>query len=130
MKIRFIVNGRPVPYTRTTQKQKFNSKQWQRYRDYKAKVQADFLNSLEDRNLRRECAQSMVSNGKPVYTYNRKVWVNIMIYFDTQHHGDPDNIFKGVLDALLVNDKLVAGQFDFKYDRQPRLEIALEVDER
>jgi hypothetical protein len=71
----------------------------------------------------------MVTNGKPVYTPpNKKVWVDVMIFFDTKQHGDPDNIFKGVLDALLVNDKLVAGQFDFKYDRQPRLEITLEVE--
>lgn len=37
------IPGRPVPYVRTTQKQKYVSKQWKRYETYKAVVQLTFL---------------------------------------------------------------------------------------
>ena len=43
IKIEFCVPQIPVPYVRTTQKQKFVSKQYKRYVEYKKKVQECFI---------------------------------------------------------------------------------------
>ena len=41
--VRFIVDGAPVPYVRTTQRQKFFDKQYKRYKDYKEMIQWEYI---------------------------------------------------------------------------------------
>jgi len=48
--IKFVVPGKPVPYVRTTQKQKYYDKQWARYSAYCLIVQISyFLAVLESK---------------------------------------------------------------------------------
>jgi hypothetical protein len=41
------------------------------------------------------------------------------------NHGDPDNVWKGICDALFKNDKRVAGRCDFDYakDAEANMEV-------
>jgi Holliday junction resolvase RusA-like endonuclease len=68
------------------------------------------------------CAARRRFNRKP----ESKVFLNCMIYFSSRRHGDPDNIRKGIQDALYENDKYVAGKVDFFYDpTDPRVEVTI-----
>ena len=92
-----IIPGRPVPYVRTTQKAKFVSKSYARYRDYKEYSQI---------YLRKQFKRP------PIECYVR-VDVNIYLNGKTSpmgRDGDIDNYCKGALDA--------ANKILFKDDRQ------------
>jgi hypothetical protein len=39
--------------------------------------------------------------------------MDIKIFWSSDHHGDPDNIFKGIADALFTDDKYLSGSFNF-----------------
>jgi len=123
---KFTVPGQPIPYTRTTTKGKFVSEQWQRYAMYKNRIAAAFVNSINNDDLRIKCLQNLKRYGKVLHTGNQKIYVSSIAYFANKKHGDMDNIHKGILDALFVSDKYVAGAFDFYYDAQnPRLEVTI-----
>jgi len=128
MEFKFIVEGQPVPYTRTTQKQKWVDKRWQKYIDYRAKIQVAFFKSVETHPMKKYFATSMVTKNKPLDTKETKIYVSIKMFFANRQHGDPDNIMKGILDALFVSDKYCAGTFDFEYDKDaPRVEVKIEL---
>jgi Holliday junction resolvase RusA-like endonuclease len=38
--------------------------------------------------------------------------MDIKVYWMNGNHGDPDNIFKGLADALFINDKFLDGSFE------------------
>ena len=123
MKLKFTVPGSPVPYLRMTQGQlkvmrfplrKLRSdgliirRRIQRYLDYKSAV--------------RLVANRWVYDRAPV----RKVFLNVVIYFRDRKHGDPENVRKGIQDAIFDEDKMVAGSVDFFYDpKYPRVEIEI-----
>jgi len=126
MNHQFIVLGPPIPFTRTTTKSKFVSKQWQRYAEYKDKIVASFLDSISDANEKRCYWNNYQTYGKPILYNEDKIYVLSEAYFKDKRHGDMDNINKGALDALFINDKLVVGAFNFHYDTDnPRLEIII-----
>ncbi len=126
MKFVFTVPGTCVPYTRTTQKQKWVDARWKKYADYKTKIQANFFESVKEHPMSKYFAQSMIAKSKPLDTKQTKVYVSIKMFFKNKQHGDPDNIYKGAIDALFVSDKYIAGFFDFDYDEiSPRLEVTI-----
>lgn len=65
--------------------------------------------------------------GHPLSSSKESKYVmTIMIYFADYSHADPDNIFKGIADALFDSDKYLAGDFDFDYDSSnPRVEVEI-----
>lgn len=48
---------------------------------------------------------------KPIGVTKRKMRLDLNIYWHNKAHGDPDNIFKGIADALIHQDKNVDGSF-------------------
>ena len=115
---KFIVaNGKnPTPYKRTTQKQKFMDKGYKTYLNYKALIRASF-------------AKEYHSLPHMVLKPNTKYYVNVVAYFKDKKHGDTDNVAKGVNDAIFakpLNDKYIAGSYDYFYDKDyPRLEVEI-----
>ena len=123
--INFTILGHPVPYLRMTQREVWLMKlsehkvrdthlaKWKaikRYLDWKDKVRVIAL-----------CAKKNLKDNPKSKTY-----MNITIFFRNKKHGDPDNIWKGIADALFKNDKYVAGCFDFSYDKNyPRTEVEI-----
>lgn len=56
----------------------------------------------------------------------KKVFMNVMVYFRNGRHGDPENIRKGIQDAVYAQDRMVAGGVDFAYDAEsPRVEVEI-----
>jgi hypothetical protein len=111
-------DGNAVPYTRMTQMEakRGNYPKVKRYLDWK-------------RMLVISSAPYVLKHYHPAP--KEKVYVYVHIYFKDKRHGDPDNVYKGILDALYRQDKYVAGCVDFGYDRDnPRVLITiLERDE-
>ena len=82
--MKITIPGRPVPYVRTTQKAKFVSQSYARYKNYKQYVQL-FARKLP-------CIESYCK-------------VNVIVYLDGKkspmgNDGDIDNYAKGILDSL------------------------------
>jgi len=118
MIIRFVVsNGdNPVPYKRTTQKQKWVDKDYKRYQAYRAEIYAAFVKKT----------------GKlphQTLTPKTKYYVSVMAYYKDKTHADTDNIAKAVNDAIFqkpLSDKYIAGFYDYDYDKDnPRLEVTI-----
>ena len=91
------IPGRPVPYVRTTQKAKFASKSYARYRDYKQFIQIHAKNQFK----------------QPVIEGYVKISINVYLNGKSVpmgNDGDIDNYIKSILDSL---NKII-----FKDDRQ------------
>jgi len=118
-KYTFIVsNGdkNPVPYKRTTQRQKFKDIEYQKYQVWKTKVIRAFVDKFK----------KLPHN---VFSKDQKYYVNIKAFYKDKTHGDTDNVAKGINDAIFqkpLNDKYVAGSYDFDYDKNnPRVEVEI-----
>lgn len=97
--------GNPLGYHRTTQQSKWNDAS-QRYEAWKSYVQGcyndaglPFENPIEEKPLTTSAENPMR--------------MDIEIEFSSDgRRPDPDNVFKGIADALFKNDKhLMAGSF-------------------
>jgi len=123
MSITFVVHGDPVPYTRMTQGQvklmripdsrispagKKVKDKIKRYFTWKEFVNAHTLSLHFERSPKT------------------KIFLNVMCYFKNKAHADPENIRKGIQDAIFEQDKMVAGAVDFDYDKDnPRCEVTI-----
>lgn len=111
-------NNNPIGYTRTTQKSKWNENSI-KYEIWKRVVANTFLN---------ECPNLRVPK-------RTKCKLEIMIYYKNDIKSDPDNVFKGIADALsdtklekrlYKNDNYITGSFDFNYDKSnPRVLVSI-----
>lgn len=117
--LKFIVycdNHNPIPYKRTTQKQKFKDIDYHRYLDWKQQILSEFIKTFK-------------KYPHQLFAKNKKYYVNVKAYYKDAKHGDTDNIAKAVNDAIFntpLNDKYIAGSYDFDYDKSnPRLEIEI-----
>jgi len=52
--------------------------------------------------------------------------MNIQIFWHGENHGDPDNVFKGIADALFADDKHLDGSFNSQHQKgDPRVEVCI-----
>tara|TARA_R110000744_G_scaffold221755_1_gene340732 strand:+ start:55 stop:426 length:372 start_codon:yes stop_codon:yes gene_type:complete len=112
-------NSNPVPYKRTTQKQKFVDKGYKKYVVWKNKVVGDFIKEF------KKYPHNLLEKDK-------KYYVEVVAYYKDKKHGDTDNVAKGINDAIFqkpLNDKYIAGSYNFFYDKEnPRVEITIKED--
>ena len=83
--ITFTIDKKPTPYCRTTQRQKYYSKQYSNYCNFKNYIQYCFLKEKKNIKIAKE-------------NYYKNFEIAISIYGKCR--GDIDNVLKGVLDAL------------------------------
>jgi len=95
-------SGNPIPYTRTL------SHAWRgdaiRYHEWQQLVRAEFVKRYP-RRARYDFKKGNLKT--PLDTGSRQIKANCEITYKDKTHGDADNIIKGMLDALLENDKYV-----------------------
>jgi len=60
---------------------------------------------------------------------SKKIYMNIKLYHADKKHGDGDNYWKAIADAIFTQDKYVAGSFDFFYADVPRVEVEIIIPE-
>lgn len=102
--------GNPIPYKRMTQKSLWTP-QAQRYQNWKSFVVAKYLDTIDHWGNQEISVADFgdlhdVLMRKPIKKHIMGK-IELMIYPADEHHADPDNIVKGILDALFQNDKHV-----------------------
>ena len=108
--------GNPLGYHRTTQGSYWN-KSSRRYYAWKQHVIDAYCEAggLSD-----------FSTAKPIPKSKKKIYLHTMTYFANDSRSDPDNVQKGIADALFQDDKYVAGSYDFDFDKEnPRVEVEI-----
>lgn len=120
------LKGNPIPYHRTTQRAKY-SPQHKRYMDWCVFVRQAYFSQVNNQKL----TWSLLSQKPLTTTKEEKARMDILIEYANESHGDGDNIFKGIADAMFENDKyLVAGSFESKQsaDKVGRVEVIIKYN--
>jgi Holliday junction resolvase RusA-like endonuclease len=111
MQINFIIqgnpenlHGNPMPYTRLPNNMKF-SPLGERYARWKRYVLSTFWTEAH----KFPEAQEMIDfrTGQISVPKKNQVAITVHVKFVNHSHGDLDNIVKGILDAIIKNDKCV-----------------------
>lgn len=127
--------GNPIPYHRTTQGSFWN-KGSKRYLAWKEYVQATFMEAMKSQITSQEhnlLERMIFRHGKPIALDNEEAEMMVDIYWKNEAHADGDNIFKGIADALYVNDKNVwRGAFKgiLAGDKKGRVEVAVKITDK
>lgn len=119
--------GNPIPYVRATQGSKWNDR-YQRYTAFKQYVQRAYLFADPHPPFLGEAKRRVVLGGKPIAKESElsKSRVIATIFFGNETHCDPDNVEKGILDALFENDKHVDVQTHHTCrNESPRVEVTI-----
>lgn len=121
------IKGNPLPKLKMTGKQSWTPKA-RKYANYKRYIRAKFWDELQvylnDKETKKNpdllelCRSGIIdaigSLDKPInLPKGAKCKMDITIYWKDGTHGDPENIFGAIADALFENDKYLAGSFDF-----------------
>ena len=109
-------NINPVPYQRLTQKDKWKPGA-KRYHHWCNQIRLAFALAYP------RWAHLVINNAPPL----EGCWyVSVQIYFKTKGHGDPDNIAKGINDAMFKTDKFVCGSYIYSFDEdRPRVDVEM-----
>lgn len=122
--------GNPIPYFRTTQ-----NGQWKpgarRYQGWKDYVRANYLDTVNSSLfIKREDFGDFHDfiQKKPIDLKGKKAYMTLAITFKDKTHADSDNIFKGIADALFINDKYLASRgFDYEYGEEGKVDVLIEI---
>lgn len=112
----------PVPYKRTTQKQKWVDKGYKKYIEWKTMLGDEFIKQnptapFEIYEIKK------VKHLRPLL--KGKKFVSVIATYKNKAHGDTDNIAKGVNDSLFKDDKLVSGEYKFNYADKGALKVKI-----
>ncbi len=132
------LDGNPIPFERAVKghwrERSSRYMNWQAYVRQQFYTQhRDILSQLfDDTNVpaKRKLTQAFLM--KPFKHFGTRIHVHSRIYFANKTHGDSDNIQKGIVDALFVEDKYVAGSYDFEYsvDKKGRVEVEIIIGDK
>lgn len=120
---RFTIPGPPVGYLRMTQGQvKLMRIPRHKLTPQSVKVRDRIQRYFDYKELASFCGFRLKFDRSP----KKRILLHAMIYFKDKKHPDPENVRKGIQDALFTSDKYVAGCYDFEYDPDnPRVEIEI-----
>lgn len=154
MQIRFTIEGNhldikgnPVPYMRLVRGHwKKGDEKYLEWGDYvRARFQrtANIISDPIGTNARVmrsgkeivgicDAGEIVLNIEKPITVQQLKMRLDLKIYWHNKAHGDPDNIFKGIADALIHQDKNVDGSFasEMAPDKIGRVEALLTITDQ
>lgn len=119
--MKFIIDtsefGNPLPKARFTGRQMHTDKA-QRYHEYLDDVRMQFIEQCYlaksiTAKEKFDMQHFSLIDRKPLHTGDRKCHMKIFITWHNHNHGDPENIFGAIADALFEQDKYLTGSFDF-----------------
>lgn len=104
--------GSPIPKLRKTRHQQWTPEA-KRYVRWKEHVQIALIDAISKYNpaAARDCARNLSGFGKPLVLGDLMAHMAIRISWKNKAHGDPENIFGSIADALFHNDKNLYGSF-------------------
>lgn len=121
-------HGNPIPYTRVV-KRALWLPEAKRYNAWKSYARRSFYGEYPAYLMR--AGNTLLTDLQPFKTSSSsKARMDVRIFWMNGIHGDPDNIFKGLADALFKNDKFLDGSFESNYspDGKGRVEIDITLD--
>lgn len=119
--------GNPIPYFRTTQKSKWSDPA-QRYATWKSYVRGALFDS--GCKFTPSMVQQYGADRPPlVLEKGQKAYMDIFITWADETHGDSDNVFKGIADAVFENDKHMAGAFNYCHGEEGGVEVRIAITE-
>lgn len=111
----------PVPYTRTTQAAKWNPR-YLKYIAWRDVIKTAFF----DKHPKVYGQNEFMRKLHPLREEGPWHITTKIYYKSKQSQGDPDNVHKGINDALFRTDKYVCGSYTFGYDKKnPRVEVTV-----
>ncbi len=119
--------GNPIPYYRVTSQSKFSdgTKRYHAWKGYVVATLIDWLDALP-KEKRAEYKELIdFTDKKPIKATADKIHMRLCITWADKKHGDCDNVFKGIADALFMNDKYVSGAFDYHYGDQAKVDVTI-----
>lgn len=118
----------PIPKIRKTMRQRWTPEA-RRYAAWKTYVQEAFLRSLMQLDFNRHIHYRRVLQKPIKLDYGDKAVMDIRIFWKDERHGDPENVFGSIADALFYNDKCLDGSFqsEISSDKQGRVEVAIKI---
>ena len=104
--------GNAVPKLKMTGKQSWTPKA-QEYKAWKTYVRASMLGQIGGQGLltRNEITKALYTDAKLLDTTKESMTMHLRIFWKNKAHGDPENIFGSIADALFTNDKNLNGSF-------------------
>jgi len=121
--------GNPIPKIKKTYRQQWTPEA-RRYSAWKCYVQEAFMRSLLQLDFNVHVRHMRVFK-KPIKPdKNEKAVMDIRIFWKDDAHGDPENIFGSIADALFYNDKYLDGSFksEIAGDKKGRVEIIIAIN--
>ncbi len=118
------LEGNPVPYVRVVGRALWLPKA-KKYHAWKEYVRSIFYRHYpEFSTIGNESSQPLTTK------ISARAQMSIVIYWVNGVHADPDNVFKGLADALFLNDKFLDGAFESHYasDGKGRVEVEITLD--
>jgi len=126
-------SGNPLPKHRLTRRQQWSDKA-ERYHEYLEYVRGAFLDAIAKRGVIKAADKWMLEHigytgRKPLFTGTEKCRMKIFIHWSSKAHGDPENVFGAIADAIFEQDKYLAGSFDWEYcpKKQGRVDVEIEI---
>jgi len=124
-KLFFEVQGKPVPYTRTTQRGKFMSKQFARYNSY---THGQVIPAIHSAVWRKY---------KKFITIKKDISLYIDVFISGKKRGDLSNYIKGIEDAVqaskfIANDKqttYISGQLHSCQPGEDKIEVSIQWED-
>lgn len=123
------IHGNAIPKIRKTYRQQWTPEA-QRYAAWKMYIQNLFLQSLLNIDYRVH-VRLLREIKKPIkLEKNEKAVMDIRIFWKDDTHGDPENIFGSIADALFYNDKNLDGSFksEIAKNEKGRVEIIITIN--
>ena len=121
-------SGNPLPKIRKTLRQRWTPEA-KRYVAWKEHVQRALFDSLTGIDYSNQM-RIMRMFKKPIKLFPEESAVmDIKIYWRDGHHGDPENIFGSIADALFFNDKHLDGSFnsEMSMNEKGRVEVTINI---
>lgn len=126
------IDGNAIPKLKKTKRQQWTLEA-KRYTAWKVHIQNAFFDSLAGEGIDYpNCVRVMRLFRKPIRLDPQiKAVMDIHIFWKDNAHGDPENIFGSIADAIFVNDKNLDGSFksEIASDKKGRVEVLIKINE-
>lgn len=123
-------NSNPLPKLRMTGGQSWKP-EVKRYMAWKVFVQETYIESLGSKRFKQDACRNIAMVGKPIMlVVGERAHMSIFIHWWNETHGDPENIFGSIADALFHNDKHLSVNVEFicndpRKEKRGTVEVAI-----
>lgn len=124
--------GNPIPKVRKTLRQQWTpeAKRYAEWKNWVVKSYLGYLNQHGEYKAIDIANVAILHHGKPIILLNdQKAQMDIRIFWKNGAHGDPENVFGSIADALFVDDKNLDGSFESQIapDGRGRVEVEIKI---